>query len=60
MVRILVAVLLLLAFVVGMKFALQYAFAEFGFWSGLAICVGIGCAAIAGSFAYDRVTSRSR
>lgn len=60
MVRILVAALLLLAFVIGMKFALQYAFAEFGFWPGMAICFGVGCAAIAASFAYDRAKSRSQ
>ena len=60
MVRILIAVVLLLAFVVGMKFALQYAFATLGFWPGMAICIVLGCSAIAAAFAYDRATSRSQ
>lgn len=57
MVRILVAVALLLAFITGMKFALQYAFATLGFWPGMAICLLVGCSAIAAAFAYDRASS---
>jgi hypothetical protein len=60
MVRILVAVALLLAFVTGMKFALQSAFATLGFWPGMAICLVVGCSAIAAAFAYDRASSRSQ
>lgn len=58
MVRILVAVLLLLAFVAGLKFGLQYAFANLGFWPGMAICFFGTCTVIAAAFAYDRAASR--
>lgn len=60
MVRILISVALLLAFVAGMKFALQYAFANLGFWPGMAICFVGTCLVIAAAFAYDRASSRSQ
>lgn len=60
MVRLLIAVALLLAFAAGMKFGLLQAFAALGFWPGMAICLGVGCLAIAAAFAYDRATSRSQ
>lgn len=60
MVRILIAVALLLAFVAGLRLALLSAFNTFGFWPGMILCLVIGGGAIAGSFAYDRATSRSQ
>jgi hypothetical protein len=60
MAQILIAGLILIGFVAGLKFGLKEAFLELGFWPGMATCLLVGGSAIAAAFAYDRVKARSQ
>lgn len=58
--RLIICAVLLLLFVAAARYLLLYAFGALGFWPGMAICLAVGCSAIAAAFAYDRASSRSQ
>ncbi|MGF6431498.1 uncharacterized membrane protein YuzA (DUF378 family) [Bradyrhizobium elkanii] len=60
MLRILICSAVLLAVIAALKWGLNGAFDNLGFWPGIAICIAVGCAGIFSAYLYDRANTRSQ
>ncbi|MCS3451921.1 hypothetical protein M2222_008302 [Bradyrhizobium elkanii] len=60
MLRIIICSAVLIAVIAALKWGLNGAFDNLGYWPGIAICVAVGCAGLIGAYLYDRANTRSQ